>query len=84
MPGYADGDPLSAMFYNPIGIAVDLTNGVFVADQLNNRIRKISASTGNTESLSVCIFIYTDDLISDSVLASFLIRICLNGGWFWC
>jgi sugar lactone lactonase YvrE len=41
-PGYADGAGSTARFYSPIGIAVDGTGNVFVADQGNSVIRKIT------------------------------------------
>ena len=40
--GATDGAGASATFNNPTGVAVDLTGNVFVADFLNNRIRKIT------------------------------------------
>ncbi len=45
-PGYAgDGGPAtSAEFNNPVGVAVDSTGNLYVADQNNGRIRKISTS----------------------------------------
>ncbi|WP_396217240.1 T9SS type A sorting domain-containing protein [Flavobacterium sp.] len=42
--GYADGIGTSAQFYAPIGIAVDNTGNVYVGDENNSRIRKISAA----------------------------------------
>ena len=40
--GYMDGALAAAKFNNPTGVAVDSSGNVYVADQLNNRIRKIS------------------------------------------
>ena len=40
--GYADGTGISALFVTPLGVAVYSAGNVYVADQGNNRIRKIS------------------------------------------
>ena len=40
--GYADGDRTTAKFYYPTGIALDDAGNIYVADQINSRIRKIS------------------------------------------
>jgi sugar lactone lactonase YvrE len=41
-PGSADGTGSQARFYNPGGVAVDATGNVYVADQFNQTIRKIT------------------------------------------
>jgi sugar lactone lactonase YvrE len=43
-PGSTDGVAASALFYRPSGIAVDEQGNVYVADQFNHRIRKITAA----------------------------------------
>ena len=42
--GYVDGTANTAQFKSPTGIAVDASGNVYVADQDNNMIRKISPS----------------------------------------
>jgi sugar lactone lactonase YvrE len=39
---FLDGTGTSAKFYSPAGIEIDETGNMYVADMLNNRIRKIS------------------------------------------
>jgi|CXWL01.1.fsa_nt_gi sugar lactone lactonase YvrE len=51
--GFADGDAASALFYGPMGIAVDKDGKVFVADTYNDRIRviengKVTTLAGST------------------------------------
>ena len=41
-PGSTDGDGNNAQFNSPVGIAVDGAGDVYVADQLNSTIRKIT------------------------------------------
>ena len=49
--GFADGVGLAASFNSPSGVAVDSNGTVYVADQTNNVIRKISPS-GNVTTLA--------------------------------
>lgn len=44
MSGMTDGNGTSAQFNRPSGIAVDTNGTVYVVDQMNNRIRKITPS----------------------------------------
>jgi sugar lactone lactonase YvrE len=41
--GSADGTGSAARFFYPIGVAVDSTGSVYVADQLNDTIRKVTS-----------------------------------------
>ncbi|MBV9949249.1 MAG: hypothetical protein JOZ69_20535, partial [Myxococcales bacterium] len=46
VPGRADGKATAAAFYGPIGIAGDGHGHLFVADDLNQTVRRIDADTG--------------------------------------
>lgn len=48
LQGFADGQLIAAVFNNPYGIAIDVSGNIYVADQLNQRIRKISGGTVTT------------------------------------
>lgn len=43
-PGHKDGVGTAAKFFMPIGIAVDRSGNLYVADEGNNMIRKITAA----------------------------------------
>lgn len=46
--GFTNGSNLSASFWNPTNIAIGSSNTLYVADSLNNAIRKISNGTVTT------------------------------------
>jgi sugar lactone lactonase YvrE len=49
--GYLDGNGTSAKFFNPWGIKIDPLGNLFISEQSNNKIRKIS-STGIVSTIS--------------------------------
>jgi DNA-binding beta-propeller fold protein YncE len=51
IPGYLDGDATVAKFNSPTSVAVDGTGSVYIADRVNNVIRK-STSLGTVTTLA--------------------------------
>jgi hypothetical protein len=48
-----DGGPATAAkLYYPYGVAVDTAGNIYIADDVNNRIRKVTASTGNISTVA--------------------------------
>ncbi len=43
---FSDGFETNAGFRNPVGVAVDASRNVFVVDQANQRMRKVTAGGG--------------------------------------
>jgi len=48
VPGSVNGTGSAARFHRPEGVAVDRSNNVYVADQINNTIRKITPAAAVT------------------------------------
>ena len=51
--GYSDGVGTNALFTYPFGMAFDSSSNLFVADNFNHRIRKISSSAAVTTFLGL-------------------------------
>jgi hypothetical protein len=48
--GYLDGQDIQAQFADPFGITIDLSGNLYIADSINQRIRKIDTS-GNVTTI---------------------------------
>jgi len=53
--GYTDGTNSDARFYDPTGVAVDSSNNLYVADEDNDIIRKITPVVGTTNWVTTTI-----------------------------
>ncbi|MGH7237936.1 MAG: hypothetical protein ACREGF_05360, partial [Candidatus Saccharimonadales bacterium] len=61
--GFADGAGAAAVFFNPLGVAVDASDNVYVADAGNNLIRLISPA-GNVTTLAGTVNIGASTVLS--------------------
>ena len=55
--GYYSGDggpATAAVLYGPTGVAIDSSNNLYIADDQNNVIRKVTASTGVISTIAGC------------------------------
>jgi sugar lactone lactonase YvrE len=50
--GFSDGIGTNANFNSPVGISVDTSGNVYVADSANNRIRRISTTTNSVITIA--------------------------------
>ncbi len=63
--GSTDSNGTSASFNQPYGVAVDSSGNIYVADNYNNKIRKIDTS-GNVTTLVANLFNYLTGVVIDS------------------
>jgi DNA-binding beta-propeller fold protein YncE len=64
--GFVDGDSSSARFKAPAGLAIDAANNLYVADWLNNLIRKVTSDFGATTTLAGSDLGFVDGLASQA------------------
>jgi uncharacterized protein (TIGR03437 family) len=51
-PGGDNNPATSAELYQPVGVAVDSAGNIYIADSVNSRIRKVSASSGQITTVA--------------------------------
>ena len=54
---FAEGVGTAAAFNYPLGVAMDAFGNVLVADQLNNRVRRVTPSGGTRPPRKISIFV---------------------------
>jgi hypothetical protein len=80
IPGFANGVGTQAYIWYPVSVAVDASGTVFVADEWNQRIRKISP-TGGRSADCFCFSRQTKTWILDLRLVVFDSRTCGGVSW---
>ena len=78
--GFTEGQGSLASFNYPRGVAVDLSGNVYVADQSNNRIRKITSGGAVTTLAGSRMYGSTDGVSSSAALSSNRITQIAAGG----
>ncbi len=75
-----NGLAINAELNYPAGIAVDTSNNLYIADQINNRIRKVTASTGiiSTVAGSSNVGYAGDSMPATSAGLHWPVAVCLN------
>ena len=55
-PDYRDGEGRYALFANPVGLSLDMTNRLYIADTSNQRIRRLSFGQVPTNGLQISLY----------------------------